>query len=182
MSGFRFLEGSKTHSTCCLSSCDLHLIQTSNLSPKRTKKMFSPGDTHSKCQGRAAACRNCFLSHVRELHRPLILWIIQSLPCFSLPFDTQLEKLRRSCVIHVAPRLRHCQHRIGRRWDWCIFMSFNRFSAKMQKWMNAVLHQRTPPTSYLCREPDLVDLYSAFRQHLPTKKSQRKFNCTPSQG
>lgn len=55
------------------------------------------------------------IASVRELHWPFLFWIIQSctrtLSCFSF-FMT--PSLKQSCIIHVAPRLWHCQYCICR--------------------------------------------------------------------
>lgn len=57
---------------------------------RKSQKSVFHGDTHSKCDGRTVVCTNCFFSHVRELHWPLMLWIIQScthtLSCFFFFF------------------------------------------------------------------------------------------------
>lgn len=84
---FHLHNGSWTHSTCCLSLCESQLVQTSNLS-----QIISMVTCIEKCQGHHVVFRNCFFSHVRELHWPFLFWIIQSctrtLSCFSFFFLT----------------------------------------------------------------------------------------------
>lgn len=133
---FSFLNGSQTHSARRISTCDLQLIQTPNLSQKQSKNVSTVTCIQSVAAA-AAVCRNCFFSHVTELHWPLILWIIQScartLSCFSLPFDTQLENVQPSDSCGTkAPALSVSHWKTCSRcsWDSCTFYVLQRILCK----------------------------------------------------